>query len=226
MDDRNIRVLLIDDHRSVLWGLEKLIDSQRPRMQVVGKFTSYMEASGRIQELAPDIILLDLDLGAENGVEQIPHLKAACPANILILTGSRDSKLMDQAVVAGAKGILGKEASAETIITAIERVNEGQLWIDHDRMGRILNVLSNKTPEDDVSPEMKKYDLLTPKERQIFQAMTTRAGSSGSEVAKLLHISESTLRNHLTSIYSKLALSNRLELWDFAQKLGLNKIDP
>jgi two-component system, NarL family, nitrate/nitrite response regulator NarL len=225
MSDRTIRVLLIDDHRSVLWGLEKLIDSQRPRMQVVGKFTSFSEASGSIETLQPDIILLDLDLGAENGVDHIPHLKALSSANIVILSGSRDSKLLDQAVVAGAKGILGKEASAETIISAIERVNEGQLWIDHERMGRILNVLSNKGRDPEESPEKTKLELLTPKEKVIFQAMTTRAGSSGSEVAKLLHISESTLRNHLTSIYSKLELTNRLELWDFAQKLGVNKMD-
>ena len=223
MTENTIRVLLIDDHRSVLWGLEKLIDSQRPKMKVIGKFTSFAEASASIAGLEPDIILLDLDLGAENGVEQIPHLKAITSAKIVILTGSRDSKLLDQAVVAGAKGVLGKAASAETIITAIERVHEGQLWIDHERMGRILAVLSNKNPENELSPEMERFESLTPKEKLIFQAMTSRAGSSGSEVAKLMHISESTLRNHLTSIYSKLELSNRLELWDFAQRLGLKQ---
>lgn len=223
MTENIIRVLLIDDHRSVLWGLEKLIDSQRPKMKVIGKFTSFAEASTSIAGLEPDIILLDIDLGSENGVEQIPHLKAITPAKIIILTGSRDSKLLDQAVIAGAKGILGKENSAETIIAAVERVHEGQLWIDHERTGRILASLSNKGPGNDLSPEMAKFALLTPKEKLIFQAMTSRAGSTGSEVAKVMHISESTLRNHLTSIYSKLELSNRLELWDFAQRLNLKR---
>src|SRR5450631_794000 len=109
MDDKTIRVLLIDDHRSVLWGLERLIESERPRMQVVGKCTSFAESSSHIANLLPDVILLDLDLGAENGVEIIPRLSAITSAKILILTGSRDENLHDRAVVAGAKGILGKE---------------------------------------------------------------------------------------------------------------------
>ena len=225
MSEKSIRVLLIDDHRSVLWGLEKLIDSQRPRMQVIGKYTSFAEASSYVTELLPDIVLLDLDLGGEKGVEVIPQVSAISSAKILVLTGSRDADLLDQAVVAGAKGILGKETSAETIISAIERVYEGQLWIDHGRMGRILSELSRKKSEKDSTPEMEKLERLTPKERTIFQAMTSRAGASGSEVAKSIHISESTLRNHLTSIYAKLELSNRLELWDFAQKFTSKKND-
>jgi DNA-binding NarL/FixJ family response regulator len=225
MDDKTIRVLLIDDHRSVLWGLERLIESERPRMQVVGKFTSFAEASSHIANLLPDVILLDLDLGAENGVEIIPRLSAITSAKILILTGSRDEKLHDRAVVAGAKGILAKENPAETIINAIKLVYEGQLWIDQTRMGRIISNLSRQNTENEKDPYLEKYKTLTPKEKKIFEAMTSQAGSSGSEVAKAIHISESTLRNHLTSIYSKLEINNRLELWDFAHKHSLNKFD-
>src|SRR5512140_2372254 len=127
MNENPIRVLLIDDHRSVLWGLEKLIDSQRPRMQVIGKHTSFVEASSFVKELSPDIVLLDMDLGTEKGIEVIPQMLAITSAKILILTGSRDGKLLDQAVVAGAKGVLGKENPAETIIRAIECVHAGQL---------------------------------------------------------------------------------------------------
>lgn len=223
MNENPIRVLLIDDHRSVLWGLEKLIDSQRPRMQVIGKYTSFVEASSFVKELSPDIVLLDMDLGSEKGIDVIPQMLAITSTKILILTGSRDGKLLDQAVVAGAKGVLGKENPAETIIRAIECVHAGQLWIDHDRMGRIISELANKKTVKESNPDLEKLETLTPKERMIFQAMTSRAGASGSEVAKSIHISESTLRNHLTSIYAKLDISNRLELWDFAQKYGLNK---
>ena len=223
MNENPIRVVLIDDHPSVLWGLEMLIDSRRPRMQVVGKYTSFAEASSFVGELSPDVVLLDMDLGAEKGIEVIPQMLAISLAKILILTGTRDGKLLDQAVVAGAKGVLGKENPPETIVRAIECVHAGQLWIDHDRMGRIISELSSKKTEKESNPELKKLESLTPKERTIFQAMTSRAGASGSEVAKSIHISESTLRNHLTSIYAKLDISNRLELWDFAQKYSLNK---
>lgn len=223
--DKPIRVLLIDDHRSVLWGLEKLIDSQKPKMQVVGKFTSFAEASTElgIQILNPDIILLDLDLGTEHGLDIIPRLLPITKAKILILTGSRDVALHDKAVIAGAKGVLEKENSAETILTAIEKVHAGQLWMDQDRMGRIIMELSRKKSAEDNNPEKSKIESLTTRERSIIVAVTARAGATGIDVAKSLHISESTLRNHLSSIYTKLELGNRLELWDYAHKHGLNK---
>jgi len=223
MTTKTIRVLMIDDHRSVLWGLEKLIESQKPRMEVVGKFTSFAEASTHVADLMPDIVLLDLDLGAEKGVEIIPRLINITTAKIVILTGSRDPSLHDQAVIAGAKGILEKENSAETILNAIERVYEGHFWIDQARMTRIITDLSRQKTVKETNPEHAKIESLTPRERKIIRSMTAHAGASGSEVAKSIHISESTLRNHLTSIYSKLELSNRLELWDYAHKNGLNK---
>jgi DNA-binding NarL/FixJ family response regulator len=221
--DKTIRVLLIDDHRSVLWGLEKLIDSQQPRMQVIGKFTSFAEASTDLERLQPDLILLDLDLGVEHGIDVIPRLIQITQAKILILTGSRDTAMHDKAIIAGAKGILEKENSAETILTAIQQVHEGQLWMDQARMGRIIQELSRKKSDEENNPERKKIDSLTQRERTIILAATSRAGATGSDVAKVLHISESTLRNHLSSIYTKLELSNRLELWDYAHKNGLNK---
>ncbi len=223
LTDKTIRVLLIDDHRSVLWGLEKLIESQQPRMQVIGKFTSFAEASTVLEKLQPDIILLDLDLGVEHGIDVIPRMIPLTKAKILILTGSRDTAMHDKAIIAGAKGILEKENSAELILTAIQQVHEGQLWMDQARMGRIIQELSRKKSDEEKSPERKKIDSLTQRERKIVLAVTTRAGATGSDVAKVLHISESTLRNHLSSIYTKLELTNRLELWDYAYKNGLNK---
>ena len=217
-----IRVLLIDDHSSVLWGLEKLIDSQHPKMQVVGKFTSFAEASSRVGKLSPDIILLDLDLGAEQGLDVIPQLAPLTKAKILILTGSRDTDLHDRCIIAGAKGVIEKEKPAETILTAIERVHEGQIWMDQSRIGGLIMQLCRKKSEEKSSTDQVKIDSLTAREKNIIVAMTKRAGATGSDIAKELYISESTLRNHLSSIYSKLGLSNKLELWDYAHKNGLN----
>lgn len=221
--DKTIRVLLIDDHRSVLWGLEKLIESQKPKMLVIGKFTSFAEASSHVEKLSPDVILLDLDLGAEQGIDVIPRLILISKAKILVLTGSRDAALHDRAIIAGAKGVLEKEMPAETILTAIERVYEGQLWMDQDRMGRIILELSRKKSLEQNDPEQKKIELLTPRERDIVMAVTSRAGATGSDIAKDMHVSESTLRNHLSSVYAKLEISNKLELWDYAHKHGLTK---
>jgi DNA-binding NarL/FixJ family response regulator len=217
-----IRVLLIDDHLSVLWGLEKLIESQQPKMQVIGKFTSFADASVHVEDLSPDVILLDLDLGAEQGIDIIPKLVAISKAKILVLTGSRDVDLHDRTIIAGAKGVLEKEKSAETILTAIERVHEGQIWLNQARIGRIILELCRKKSGEENSPEKRKIESLTARELNIIKAVTHHAGATGSDISKRLHISESTLRNHLSSIYSKLGLINRLELWDYAHKHGLN----
>jgi DNA-binding NarL/FixJ family response regulator len=218
-----INVVLIDDHRSVIWGLEKLIDSQKPKMQVVGKFTSFAEASIHLEKLRIDIILLDLDLGNEQGIEIIPKLIHLPNTKVIVLTGSRDVSLHDKAIIAGAKGVLEKENPAETILTAIERVHEGQLWIDQARMDRIIFELSQKKSTENNDPERKKIQSLTAKEKAVVIAMTSRAGATGCDVAKEMHISESTLRNHLSSIYTKLGLGNRLELWEYANKYKINK---
>jgi two-component system, NarL family, nitrate/nitrite response regulator NarL len=218
-----IRVVLLDDHRCVIWGLEQLIESQEPRMRVVGRFTSFSDASIHIEALNANVILLDLDLGDEQGIDIIPKLMLISDAKILILTGTRDAGLHDKAIIAGAKGILQKENSAESILTAIEQVHSGHLWIDEAQMSRLLQPASPTTSNHEHNPEERKISSLTSRELQIIKAVTTRASISGNNVAREMHISESTLRNHLTSIYSKLELSNRLELWDYAHKYGLNK---
>src|SRR4051812_15305062 len=97
-----IRVFLIDDHRTILWGLEKLIESGKPAMRVVGSATSFTEAVKTLEKAAPDVILLDLDLGSENGIDAIPKLIAASHAKILILTGLRNESVHHSAVLAGA----------------------------------------------------------------------------------------------------------------------------
>jgi len=158
----------------------------------------------------------------EHGIDVIPRLMLISNAKILILTGSRDTSMHDKAIIAGAKGILEKENSAEIILTAIQQVHDGQLWMDQARMGRIIQELSRKKNVEENDPERKKIELLTVRERNIIIAVTSRAGATGSHVAKELHISESTLRNHLSSIYMKLELTNRLELWDYAYKNGLS----
>jgi two-component system, NarL family, nitrate/nitrite response regulator NarL len=218
-----IRVFIIDDHRSILWGLERLIESGTPTMQVVGTATSCAEALNTLNAASPDVILLDIDLGDENGVDEIPKLVANARARILILTGVRDESLHDKAVLAGASGVVVKEASAETILTAIEKVHEGQLWLDRIATGRIFFEFSRENATQAVDPERAKISSLTEREREIVAVASSNAGANARSIADLLSISEHTLRNHLTSIYNKLDVANRLELFAYAHKHGLTK---
>ena len=196
-----IRVLLIDDHRSILWGLERLIESGRPAMQVVGTATNCADALKLIDTAAPDLILLDIGLGTENGVDEIPNLLARSHAKILVLTGLRDESLHDKAVLAGASGVVEKEAPAETILAAIEKVHEGQLWLDRVATGRIFLEFARENAAQAIDPERAKIASLTDREREVVAIAATHAGFNAKAIAEMLFISEHTLRNHLTSIY-------------------------
>lgn len=218
-----IRVFLIDDHRTVLWGLERLIESAKPRMEVVGSAANCADALNSLDRASPDVILLDLDLGNESGLDAIAPLIAKHKAKILVLTGVRDTAAQDKAVIAGARGVVQKEASAETILTAIAKVHEGQLWLDRAATGRIFVEFSRKGAPPPVDPEQVKIASLTDREREIVAVTVANAGTTAKTIAEKLHIAEHTLRNHLTSIYDKLGVANRLELFAYAHQHGLTR---
>src|SRR5262245_55321472 len=152
-----IRVYLIDDHRTILWGLEKLIDSSKPEMRVVGRATSCSEAFEALGEALPDVILLDLDLGRESGIDAIPQLIASSNAKVLVLTGLRDESIHHSAVLAGARGVVEKEARAESILSAIAKVHQGEFWLDRAATGKLLVEISRKTASRATEdPEQRK----------------------------------------------------------------------
>jgi two-component system nitrate/nitrite response regulator NarL len=216
-----IKVFLVDDHRTVLWGLERLVESAKPRMSVVGSAGNCADALKRLEKVAPDVIVLDLDLGGESGIDAIAPLIAKSRAKILVLTGLRDSESQDKAVLAGARGVVHKESPAETILTAIEKVYEGQVWLDRAATGRIFVELSRQGAPASADPEQTKIASLTEREREIITAVVTDAGATAKAIAERLHIAEHTLRNHLTTIYDKLGVANRLELFAYAHRHGL-----
>lgn len=218
-----IRVFMIDDHRSILWGLERLIESGKPAMKVVGSAESVTAALHLLDSVQPDVILLDIDLGTENGIDGIPKLSAISKARILVLTGVRDKAAHDRAVLAGACGVVEKESPAETILTAIDKVHDGQVWLDRASTGWIFVEFSRESAGQSADPERAKISSLTVREREIVAITAGNAGATAKTIAQILFISEHTLRNHLTSIYNKLEVANRLELFAYAHKHGLIK---
>lgn len=218
-----IRVLLVDDHRIMLWALERLIESEKPRMEAVGKATSVVEALDLAGKSRPDVILLDLNLSAENGGDAIPELIAKSKAKVLMLTGLRDPSIHDDAVLAGARGVVGKKDAPEDILKAIEKVHQGELWLDRAATGRIFVELSRKGGSEETDPERQKIASLTARERQIIFTIAGDPGAIANTIAEKLFISTHTLRNHLTSIYEKLRVANRLELYVYANKHELRQ---
>jgi DNA-binding NarL/FixJ family response regulator len=121
MRDRNpVRVLLVDDHRAVLIGLSTLIDGEFPRLQVAGAAATGAEALRLANETHPDVILLDVDLGDENGLDLMPELTRDGAAKVVILTSVRDPMLRTRAQQLGAHGFVSKDEPATAIFAAID----------------------------------------------------------------------------------------------------------
>jgi two-component system, NarL family, nitrate/nitrite response regulator NarL len=217
-----IRVMLVDDHRTVLWGLEKLIDGEMPKMQVVGKATSCAAALALAAETLPDVAVLDLDLAGENGTEIIPRLTSGRRTRVLILTGMRDSKLHETSILRGACGLVLKHEPAATLLKAIEKVHQGELWLDRTTTGRMFIELSKPKREAAAERDKPKLESLTARERDVVRQVVLDPGADNCRLAERLQMGEHTLRNHLSRIYDKLGVPNRVELYVYAQRYGLS----
>ncbi|MGX4642129.1 response regulator [Massilia sp. SYSU DXS3249] len=217
----SLRILLVDDHDIVLWGLRQLIDGQRPAMEVAGTARSAEEALAAARSLQPDLIVLDMQVGNSDGAALVPELLALCPARIVILTGVRDQRRLDDAIMHGARGLVMKEAPPELLLRAIRSVSDGELWVDRATTGRILDRQLGRGAH--AGSDQGKYDMLTPKEREVVGKVVEASGASNRELARMLFMSEHTLRNHLSSVYQKLGVDNRLKLYVDAVKCGFAK---
>jgi len=224
--EATIHVMLIDDHQTMLWGLGKLIDGEKPRMEVIGTALTCEEALGKIEKLVPDVILLDLDLNGKNGLDILPALISNAVSRVLILTGERKQATLDMAILRGARGIVHKDASAEHVLKAIEKTHQGELWLDREALGRVFGELMSPVAVRKPESEADKKAALTAKEQKIVHTIIEGSGASNKALAQRLFISEHTLCNHLTSIYHKLDVNNRLELYVYAIKHQLGNPTP
>lgn len=217
-----IRVMLVEDHQTMLWGLERLIEGERPRMEVVGVARTGPDAIALATRLEPDVILLDLDLGGTNSIEFLPGMLGNGKTRALVLTGERRSAVLDAALRGGARGIVGKDAPAETLLKAIEKTHQGEIWLDRESMSRLFGGLLEPQAQRTRDPERDKQASLTERERKIIAAVVEHSDCLNKTLASHLFISEHTLRNHLTAIYHKLGVKTRLELYVYAVRHKLH----
>ena len=217
-----IRVMLVDDHKTMLWGLEKLLEGAQPAMQVIASASTIGSALALAENLQPDIVVLDVDLDGVCSVDFVPALVANGVTRAVMFSGTRDQEVLGRAVRSGARGVIGKEAAGEQVIDTIARVHRGELCLDQALLGSLLGALIRPAPVVAApDPETARIAQLTQKERRIVAMMVEGNGALNKTIAQRAFISEQTLRNHLTSIYSKLDVANRLELYVYAVRNGL-----
>jgi len=214
-----IRVMIIDDHSIVSTGLRMLIESD-PALCVVGDASNSAEAISLADRARPDIILLDLDLGGESGLDLLPNLLGvAKKARVLILTGLRDPESHHRALQLGAMGLVFKEKTSDVLIKAIKRVHAGEVWFDRSMMGTVLSEMTRAREAYETDPETAKIAALTDREREVIHLVGE--GLKNKQIAGRLFISETTVRHHLTSIFDKLQVADRLELLIYAHRHSL-----
>jgi DNA-binding NarL/FixJ family response regulator len=219
----SIRIAIIEDHAIVRAGLRMLIESQQG-MEVVSESAKASDALKFTKGITPDIILLDLDLGSENGLDFLPELvRVFRPARVLVLTATPETEAHLCAAAGGARGIVMKEQAPETLVQAIRSVHSGEAWMGRSLMTALINRMSQSNIErHEKNPEAEKIAQLTPREREIVVLISK--GLNGTRISEQLHISETTVRNHLTAILAKLDLSNKFELAVYAFNNNLTGI--
>lgn len=204
----------------VCWGLQRLIQTAGAQFILVGCSSTLSEAMPLLERQSPDLIVLDYDDGYT--AEDISQLYERQRFKVLALTCDPDAGLLRNLLEAGARGVLQKREGPAALLKAIELVGNGDVYVTP---GVATAVMNDRARMDSAhgtngarNAESRRLDALTVRERQTFAAVMSDAASPVKVIADRLCISEHTLRNHLTSIYSKLGVSGRLALYAYASE--------
>jgi DNA-binding NarL/FixJ family response regulator len=209
-----IRLLVADDHPVVRDGLVAMLSTQ-PDFAVVGEAATGAEAVERAAALAPDVILLDLEMPGMDGVEALRQIRAARPdAPVIVFTAFDTDERIVSAVRAGAQGYLLKGAPRDELFKAIRVVSEGGSLLQPVVASKLLQHMSQQATERETSA-----DSLTEREMEVLKLLAQ--GKTNKEIAAALVISERTVKFHVGSILSKLGAGNRTEAVTIAAQRGL-----
>ena len=211
-----IKILLVDDHEVVRVGLGLIIGSSA-RFKVVGYAKNYAETLAGIENELPDIIVLDIRLQGENGIDICREIKIKYPSiKILILTSFGDDELVMQAIMAGANGYLLKEVGNDELIQGLETLADGGSLLDPATTVRVLSMMKNMA-------EGKKPDSLRDKlsEQEYKILALLGEGKTNNEIGENLNLSPKTIKNYVSNLLSKLELNNRAEAAVFSVKNGI-----
>ena len=209
-----IRVLLVDDHAVVrrgLLGFFELLDD----LEVVGEAEDGRRAVELVEELMPDVVLMDLLMPVMDGIAATAEIKARFPdVEVVALTSFIEEERVTAALEAGATGYLLKDADADDVAIAVRRAHAGEVHLDP----QVARMLANRirTRRDDAPP----HEPLTEREREVLALVAK--GHSNKEIATLLDITERTARTHVSNILGKLDLASRTQaaLWAIDHKVG------
>jgi DNA-binding NarL/FixJ family response regulator len=217
-----IRILIADDHPIVRDGLRKLL-SLEDDFEIVGEANDGREVLDMIQEVEPDVLLLDLRMPNLDGLSTLQAMQQTSKrTRVIILTASEDKNEFVQAMKLGCSGIVLKQTAPELIVKSIRKVNAGEIWLDSHTTAAVMRQFATTTEAagGNGSGKSRERSPLSTREREIVQLVAQ--GYKNKEMAEKMFISEQTVKNHLHNIFDKLGVSDRLELALYAIHKGLH----
>jgi DNA-binding NarL/FixJ family response regulator len=212
----SVRVLLVDDHDLFRTGLRNLLEEQG--VQVVAEASAGGEAVKIVRELAPDVVVMDLNMPGMNGVEATRHITALAPlTRVVVLTISdQDADVMD-AILAGACGYLLKDSSIQELMRGIQAAAIGESLISPNIAAKVLQRIRATS----ASPEAAETIRSELSEREVEVLKLIANGKDNADIARQLHISPKTVKNHISNILMKLQIENRIQAAVYAVRSGI-----
>jgi DNA-binding NarL/FixJ family response regulator len=222
LDDEVIRVLIADDQALFRRGLYVVLGTEE-NIEVIAEAEDGEQAITRAEEMAPDVVLMDVRMPRVNGIEAASRIRETLPSTkILMLTVSDEEDDLYEAIKAGANGYLLKEISVEEVASAIRAVVQGQSLISPSMASKLLNEFNSLARQAADRREQLPAPVLTARELEVLKLVAR--GMSNRDVADQLYISENTVKNHVRNILEKLHLHSRMEAVMYAVRKRL--LDP
>jgi two-component system, NarL family, nitrate/nitrite response regulator NarL len=220
-----IRIVIADDHPIFRDGLRRLLETEAD-LKVIGEACDGAEAVKLVRQLKPDILLLDLAMPRQPGLEALREMSSGSNQNsvrVILLTAAAEKRQIVEALQLGARGVVLKDSATQLLLKSIHTVMSGEYWVGRESVSNLVQYLRNLVQSSGEEARQKKFGL-TPRELEIVSAVV--AGYSNKEIAEYFKISEDTVKHHLSNIFDKLGVSTRLELALFAvnQSLPLKPI--
>ncbi len=211
------RLLLVDDHEVVRLGLKALLE-HHPQFEVVGEAGTAKEAVDQVSRLRPDIVLMDIRLPGASGIEACEEITRTYPeTRIVMLTSYAEDEMLFSAIRAGASGYVLKQIGSDDLIRALEAVSRGEALLDPAVTQRVFQEVRRAVKDEEASA----FANLSQQEKHVLALVSE--GKTNREIAKALFLGEGTVRNYVSSILSKLGVSNRAEAAAYAVEHNLKE---
>jgi DNA-binding NarL/FixJ family response regulator len=211
------RILLVDDHEVVRLGLKSLLE-RHPQFEIVGEAASAREALEKVENNHPDVVVMDIRLPGTSGIEACEEITSRFPeTRVLMLTSYAEDEMLFSAIRAGASGYILKQIGGEELVRALEAVARGEALLDSAVTQRVFQEVRRAVKEEEASA----FVHLSQQEKHVL--LLVSEGRTNREIAKALFLGEGTVRNYVSSILSKLGVSNRAEAAAYAVEHNLRE---